>query len=113
MLDDREPRVDLLERLAAQQVTLNDQLIASTQRLERGQSLHDVAQHQHGEMLDCHSETMAAVLDIQERQQQMMDLLLGIQLGQTDRIVMLEQQAADLCQLMQAIRDTLEQLNGH
>jgi hypothetical protein len=134
MPDDLEPRVDLLERLAAQQAILNDQLIASTQRLARGEFLHDAAQHRHSEaldrhtetlttlrelqerqqqMLDGHAQTMTTLRDLQERQQQMMDLLLGIQLGQADRIIMLEQQAADLRQLMQAIKDMLERPNGH
>jgi chromosome segregation ATPase len=106
MPDDLEPRVDLLERLAAQQLTLNDQLIASTQRLERAQFLHDAAQHRHSEMLDRHTETMTTLRDIQERQQRLLDTLAALVSQHGERM-------AELHALLAAIKDMLDRPNGH
>jgi len=69
MPDDLDPRVDLLERLAAQQVTLNDQLITVTARLgeehalyQERQLVQEVRTAEHAERLRQHEAILEELL---------------------------------------------------
>ena len=81
--------------------------------LERAQLLHDATLRRHGELLDAHATAMTEMRQIQERQYDMLALLQGIQLGQAERLILLEQQTNDLRQLVHAIKDLLDRPNGH
>jgi len=66
--------------------------------LERAQLLHDATLRRHGEMLDQHAVEMAALRDIQERQQRLMETLADV--------------SARLETTLQAIKDLLDRGNG-
>jgi hypothetical protein len=73
MSDDLHPRADLLERLAAQQVTLNDQLMTITARLGEEHALYqerqlaqEVRTAEHAERLRQYEAILAQLLEFLE-----------------------------------------------
>ena len=89
MPDDLAPRVDRLERLQAQQETLNALLITVTTRLEQSQALEASARMRHSAVLDTHTETMADLRSLTARQQHLESelhaMMAGLLTRQDDR----------------------------
>ena len=134
MPDDLVPRVDLLERLQAQQETLNALLITMTERLGRNEALHSSTLRRHGEMLDAHEtsrlqhETHVAEMRALTARQQHLEfelhaMMAGLLTRQDDQTARLERHAerlaqheetmAALRQILAAVTDMLDRGNGH
>src|SRR5262249_16833795 len=112
-MPDLDSRVDLLERMQAQQVRLNDQLEAGAAPLRATQEDLRTSQEQLRARVTTHQERLV-------EQRRMVQILAGVLASHEDRqaehaqrLAQHAEQMAELRAILQAIKDLLDRGNGH